>query len=70
MSWLLSIGWFLLIMPIFGFVGFSVWMILSIMKDDPNIKAFILILVAAWFVGLAILLLSYFTDFATLAGIA
>ena len=68
MSWLKIIGWFLFIAPFLGFIGFSIWMILSVMEDDDNIKAFVAILVAAWFIGLAILLLTYFTDFASLAG--
>jgi len=68
MSWLKIIGWFLFIAPFVGFISFSIWMILSVMGDDENIKAFVTILVFSWFIGLAILLLTYFTNFAELAG--
>ncbi|MFA6131573.1 MAG: hypothetical protein WC702_00695 [Patescibacteria group bacterium] len=68
MSWLKIIGWFLFLAPFIGFIGFSIWMILSVMNDDDNIKAFVSILVISWVIGLAILLLSYFTNFASLAG--
>lgn len=68
MSWLKIIGWFLFIAPFVGFIGFSVWMILSVMGEDDNIKAFVTILIFSWFIGLAILLLTYFTNFAELAG--
>lgn len=68
MTWLQIIGWFLFIVPIFGFIGFAIWMITSIMEDDPNIQAFVAILGASWIIGLVILILTYFTDFASLAG--
>lgn len=68
MTWLQIIGWFLFIIPIIGFIGFAVWMISSIMGDDDNIKAFVTILGASWIIGLIILLLTYFTDFISLAG--
>ena len=67
MSLLKTIGWFLFILPIFGFIGFSFWMIKSIMADDSNVAAFVYILGAAWIIGLVMLILVYFTDFATLA---
>jgi len=69
MNWLQVIGWFFVIVPVIGLLGFSVWMIISVMNDDDGIKAFVIILVAAWFVGLAILLLTYFTNFMALAGL-
>lgn len=70
MPWLKTIGWFLFVMPPLCLFGFSIWMILEIMKDDDNIKAFIIICVAGWLIGLGILLLTYFTDFAALYGMS
>jgi len=37
------------------------------MADDSNVAAFVYILGAAWIIGLVMLILVYFTDFATLA---
>ena len=68
MSWLKTIGWFLVVVPPICLFGFSIWMIMEIMKDDDNIKAFVMICAAGWFIGLGILILLYFTDFANLAG--
>jgi len=69
MNWLKILGWFLFIMPLFGLFGFSFWMIMEVMKDDENVKAFILIMIAAWFIGFILLFLSYLTDISILAGI-
>ncbi|MFH1089038.1 MAG: hypothetical protein V1716_01275 [Candidatus Uhrbacteria bacterium] len=66
MNWLKIIGWFFFIVPIFGLLGFSFWMIMEIMHDDDNVKAFVLIMIAAWVIGLVLLLLSYLTDISIL----
>jgi len=66
MNWLKIIGWFFFIVPIFGLFGFSIWMIMEIMHDDDNVKAFVLIMIAAWVIGLVLLLLSYLTDISIL----
>lgn len=70
MLWFKIAGWFLFIMPIIGFAGFSIWMILSVMKDDDNIKAFITVLSIAWIIGVVMLLFSYVPDLMILFGLA
>lgn len=62
MNWLKILGWFLFIAPILTFVTFSVWMILSVMKDDSNIASFVSLVVVLWLIGLGILVLTYFFD--------
>lgn len=64
MFWLKLIGWAFVILPILAFLGFAAWMVVEVQKEDENVKAVVVVAAAAWFIGLGILFLTYFTDFA------
>jgi O-antigen/teichoic acid export membrane protein len=64
MSWFKTIGWFLTIVPVLALFSFSLWMIKELMNDDENIKIFVSVCLVAWFVGVGMLVMTYFTDFA------
>ncbi|MFH1253538.1 MAG: hypothetical protein V1664_04385 [Candidatus Uhrbacteria bacterium] len=68
MPWLKITGWALFILPLLGFAAFAAWMILEVVKEDPNIKAFITVLTIAWLIGIVMLVLAYFPDFMLLFG--
>jgi hypothetical protein len=70
MLWLKIIGWFLFILPILGFIGFTIWMIHEVMREDAHIKTFIGVLGLAWIIGVVMLVFAYMPDFMILFGFA
>lgn len=64
MDWLKTIGWFLTVVPPICLLGFSFWMIKALMNDDDNVKTFVLVCLTGWFIGVGILILTYYTDLA------
>ncbi len=56
------LGWIFVLAPTVTFISISFYMIRGAMADDETVKALVLIGLAAFFMGIILLLMLYLTD--------